>query len=69
MKKGFVYAVVCLLAVVACSKVPVNVKNPITISSPSPTEQITKVELSDAQKGYVQAGNAMAFRFLKQLWP
>ena len=68
MKKGFVYAVVCLLAVVACSKVPVNVKNPITISSPSPTEQITKVELSDAQKGYVQAGNAMAFRFLKQLY-
>lgn len=46
----------------------VTVKDPITITSPTPAEQITKVVLSDTQKGYVQAGNAMAFRFLKQLY-
>ena len=31
-------------------------------------EQITKVSLSDTQKGYVRAGNAMAFRFLRQIY-
>ena len=70
MKKVFVYVMVSLMAVVSCSKGGKEpaVKNPITISSPSPTEQITKVALSNAQKEYVQAGNAMAFRFLKQLY-
>ena len=43
-------------------------EDPITISSPSPTEQITKVSLSDVQKGYVEAGNSMAFRFLGEIY-
>lgn len=60
-----------LLAAVSCdkgSREDATVKDPITIESPTPSEQITKVSLNDTQKGYVQAGNAMAFRFLKQLY-
>ena len=58
-----------LLAISSCDKPnKVKVKDPITVSSPAPTEQITKVTLTDTQKGYVRAGNAMAFRFLKQIY-
>ena len=57
----------CIMALTSCSK-SVTVKDPITVQSPAPTEQITKVSLSDTQKSYVSAGNAMAFRFLKQLY-
>lgn len=58
-----------LIAIVSCSEIdPVKVKNPITISSPSPTEQITKVALNDMQSGYVEAGNSMSFRFLKEMF-
>ena len=42
--------------------------NPNTIPSPSPTEQITKVSLTDTQAGYVEAGNKMSFRFLKEMY-
>ena len=70
MKKSIICIAAGLLALVSCNKEnnPVTVKDPITISSPAPTEQITKVSLSDTQKGYVRAGNAMAFRFLKQIY-
>lgn len=73
MKKTFIYLAIGYLALVSCNKggttdTPVTVKDPITISSPTPTEQITKVDLSEAQLGYVQAGNTMAFRFLKQMY-
>lgn len=44
------------------------VKDPITISSPTPTSQISKVSLDETQKGYVKAGNKMAFRFLSQMF-
>ena len=60
-----------MLAMTACddgTKGNTTVKNPITIASPAPTVQITKVNLSDTQKGYVEAGNAMAFRLLCQLY-
>lgn len=69
MKKLF-YMVAMVMVVAACSKVgePTVVKDPITISSPSPSEQITKVVLSDKQQQYVKAGNAMSFRVLKQLY-
>ena len=57
------------ISLVSCSDIDwVRVKNPITISSPSPTEQITKVSLTDTQAGYVEAGNKMSFRFLKELY-
>lgn len=70
MKKTIICIASGLLAFVSCNKDnhPVAIKDPITISSPAPTEQITKVSLSDTQKRYVQAGNAMAFRFLKQMY-
>ena len=77
MKKSILCLAAGLLTLVSCHKDPgsnrqdpgpVTVKEPISVSSPEPTEQITKVELSDTQKGYVRAGNAMAFRFLKQLY-
>lgn len=70
MKKTIICIAIGLLALVSCNKDnnPVIVKDPLTISSPAPTEQITKVSLSDTQKGYVRAGNAMAFRFLKQIY-
>ena len=67
MKKSIACLAIGLFALVSCNKA-VTVKDPITISSPEPTEQITKVTLSDTQKGYVHAGNAMAFRFLKQIY-
>lgn len=70
MKKTLVCLAAGLVALVSCDKEnnPVTVNDPITISSPEPTGPITKVSLSDTQKGYVQAGNAMAFRFLKQIY-
>ena len=67
MKKTIVYLAACLMATVACNKLPM-VNDPIKVTSPAPKEQITKVALSDTQMGYVKAGNAMAFRFLKQLY-
>ncbi|MBO4340305.1 MAG: serpin family protein [Bacteroidales bacterium] len=59
-----------ILALASCENTtqPVTVDEPITISSPEPTAQITKVSLSDTQKDYVKSGNAMAFRLLKQLY-
>ena len=55
--------------IISCSDIDtVKVKDPITISSPSPTEQITKVTLSDMQSGYVEAGNTMSFKFLKEIY-
>ena len=67
MKKTLILLATGLLVLGACSK-SITVKDPITISSPTPTVAITKVDLNETQKGYVQAGNAMAFRFLKQLY-
>ena len=59
----------CLAALFACT--PTNkdsVKDPITVTSPTPTEHITKVALSESQLGYVKAGNAMAVRLLRQMY-
>ena len=44
------------------------VTDPIDVSFPTPTKQITKVELSETEQGYVEAGNGMAFRFLNQMY-
>ena len=70
MKKIIVFLAAGFVALVSCNKDnnPSTGQNPITISSPTPTEQITKVSLSDTQKGYVRSGNAMAFRFLKEIY-
>lgn len=58
-----------LLCVISCSKYGVvKVEDPIMISSPTPTEQISKVTLDETQSGYVKAGNDMSFRFLDKLY-
>lgn len=70
--RAFTVLAATLLALVSCQKeknqTPYHVTSPFTITSPTPKEQITKVSLNETQQGYVQAGNAMAFRFLKQLY-
>ena len=40
----------------------------VNISSPTPTETITRVELSEEQKPFVAAGNAFAVKCLKSLF-
>ena len=63
---SFIAGFICLAS---CSDIDwVRVKNPITISSPSPTEQISKVSLTATQAGYVEAGNNMAFRLLAEMY-
>ena len=63
---GFIAGFICLAY---CSDIDwVRVKKPITISSPSPTEQISKVSLTATQAGYVEAGNNMAFRLLAEMY-
>ena len=54
-------------AAISCSVIE-TVKDPITITFPTPTEQIDKVVLTKPQEGYVKAGNEMAFRLLGQLY-
>ncbi len=67
MKKTIICIAIGLLALVSCQK-QVKVTDPITIQSPTPTEQITKVSLTETEKGYMKAGNAMAFRFLDKMY-
>ena len=47
---------------------PEKGKDPIMVSSPTPTEQITRVNLNETEVGYVKAGNEMAFRFLDKMY-
>lgn len=58
-----------MMLLTSCSELEyLWVKDPIKISSPTPTEQITKVTLNETQTGYVEAGNKMAFRFLEAMY-
>ena len=65
-----------IIMMVSCSKnmdlestpVEVDVKDTIRVMSPVPVQQITKVALNEVQKGYVEAGNGMAFRFLDKMY-
>jgi serpin B len=69
MKHTALLAAMAAVAIASCT--PENetkVKNPIQISSPTPTQQITKVTLNETQQGYVTAGNAMSFRLLKEMY-
>ena len=70
MNHGHIFSIVAgIICMVSCSDFySVKVKKPITISSPSPTEQITKVALNEKQAGYVEAGNTMSFRLLKEIY-
>ena len=56
MKKTIICSIAaCLLALVSCQK-QIKVTDPITLQSPTPTEQITKVSLTETEKGYMKAG-------------
>lgn len=69
MKRIAFAAVSLILVASSCSDLDsVKVNEPITVSSPSPTEQIRKVTLNDTQAGYVSAGNSMSLRLLGELF-
>lgn len=60
------FTLICLSALLfSCDK---EVSDPINVEFPEPTEAITKVALTDAEQGYVNAGNDMAFKFLAKLY-
>lgn len=70
MKAFYVISVLAgIMCMQSCSDLNrIKVKDPITIASPAPTEQITKVALDEVQTGYVAAGNRMSFRLLEQMF-
>lgn len=71
MKK--IWIILCLIvaaAAVACNEkpqMPVELDDAFSITQPAPEDGITRVTLSETQKGYVREGNKMAFKLLKQL--
>ena len=70
MKKTLVLLIAAGLATSACQKVwnGVPIGEPISITFPTPEEAIDQVVLNEAQKGYVKAGNQMAFNLLDELY-
>lgn len=65
----FILLTVASILLLSCSNVDSRENTTqITIESPSPTEQITKVALNDVQMKYIEAENNMAFRLLAQLY-
>ena len=67
--KRFIAQTTGMMLLASCSGLDyIWVQDPIKISSPTPTEQITKVTLDETQTGYVEAGNRMAFRFLDAMF-
>ena len=70
MKTKLLIVLATLLAT-SCQSLLVDVTDDpeaFSVSSPQPKEQLTKVALSDAQKGYVSGANKMAFRFLREMY-
>ena len=58
-----------IIYLVSCSDLDsVVVDNPITVSSPSPTEEIWTIGLNEAQSAYVAAGNDMSFKLLGEIY-
>ena len=58
-----------IIYLVSCSDLDsVVVDNPITVSSPSPTEEIWTVCLNEDQSAYVAAGNDMSFKLLGEIY-
>ncbi|MBO4670864.1 MAG: serpin family protein [Bacteroidales bacterium] len=70
MKKTllFVAAIALVCACVDPADPVVPVDEQIKVSSPEPSTQLTKVDLSTTEQGYVDAGNKMAFKFLGQMY-
>lgn len=66
--KRFLLILSAIALLASCNHTIVIDPLPIDISSPEPTEAITKVTLDATQQGYVKAGNGMAFRFLAKMY-
>ena len=66
MKKIALFAI-ALIVMASCGKQDA-VKDPIKVSSPTPTEELSKVTLNETQQGYVTSGNAMTFRLLDEVY-
>ena len=63
----FIAAILCV-CLGACSKWGINkVKDPIKVSSPQPTEQITKVSLTEEEAALVNSGNELTFNLFPLL--
>lgn len=68
MKRLLILAASLALAAGCNHSTPYHVDDPLTISSPTPAVSVTKVDLTATEQGYVKAGNAMAFRFLAEMY-
>ncbi len=74
MIKRLVLALAALAMIASCDdkgkddpeQVPIG--GPIEVEFPTPSTAISKVSLSEAEKGYVNAGNDMALKFLAKLY-
>ena len=65
------YAIIalCSIMLISCNKLESEkVEKDINASSPTPTVEISEVSLTPEQKGYVESGNGMAFKFLQGLY-
>ena len=78
MKRLSLFLMAAAAVVAACNVVPgpvdpespevPSVDEPITLTSPQPTQFINSVSLNEAQKDYVDAGNQFAFNCLGKLF-
>lgn len=69
MKRSFFVLFLASIIICSCNKGDnTKIVNPIWISSPSPTETISKVELSESQVPFVAAGNEFSLKCLKALF-
>lgn len=66
MKKSIILAAVLALCI-GCDPETPQVKDPIQMSSPQPTEQITKVSLTAEEAAMVQSGNSLTFKLFPLL--
>lgn len=65
------YAIIalCSIMLISCNKLESEkVEKDINASSPTPTVEISEVSLTPEQKGYVESGNNMAFKFLQGIY-
>lgn len=71
--KKFVLFLSAAVLFAACDQKPAQEtpladEPPISICSPKPSEIITKVSLSEEERGYVHSGNTFSLRLLKRLY-
>jgi serpin B len=66
MKKSIILAAVLAMCI-GCDPETPQVKDPIQMSSPQPTEQITKVSLTAEEAAMVQSGNSLTFKLFPLL--